>query len=60
MRMKTKSDKHDGRLSRQQYCNEQSAGNGNRTEESQHGPDPIVPNIGIRSDTRNNSNKRIR
>jgi hypothetical protein len=60
MTMKTNNDKHIARWSRQQSCNGQCAENGNHTEETQHGPTPIPPNIGLTNDTGNKYNKRIR
>jgi hypothetical protein len=53
------NDKHIGRWSRQQPFNRQSAENGNHTEETQQGPAPIPPNIGITSDTGIKCNKQI-
>jgi hypothetical protein len=54
------NDKRTARWSTQQSSNEQSAVNGNNTEETQHGPTPIPPNIGLTNDTGNKCNKRIR
>jgi len=47
LRTKTENDKQVRRWNRQQTSNEQSAQNDNRTEETQHGPAPVPPNIGI-------------
>jgi hypothetical protein len=60
MTMKTNNDKRTTRWSRQQSCNVQSTENGNHTEETQHGPTPIPPNIGLTNDAGNKCNKRIR
>jgi hypothetical protein len=57
--MNTENDKHVGIWSRQQSSNERSAADGNRTEEIQHGPAPLRPNVGITNYTGNNSNKLI-
>jgi hypothetical protein len=54
-----KNDKHIGRWSRQQSSNVQSAENGSHTEETQHGPALIPPNIGITNDKGNKCNKLI-
>jgi hypothetical protein len=54
------NDKHTARWSRQQSSNGQSAENGSHIEETQHGPTPIPPNIGLTNDTGNICNKQIR
>jgi hypothetical protein len=54
------NDKHTARWSRQQSSNGHSAENGNHTDETQHGPTPMTPNIGLTNDTGNKCNKRIR
>jgi hypothetical protein len=51
MRVKTESDKHIRRCSRQRSSNEQSAENGNHAEETERGPAIIRRNIGITSNT---------
>jgi len=43
-----------------QFSNDQSAEDGNRCEETQHGPPSISHNIGIINDRENNCNKQIR
>jgi hypothetical protein len=60
MKMKTNNDKRTARWSRQQSSNGQSTENGNHTEETQHGPTPIPPNIRLTNDTGNKCNKWIR
>jgi hypothetical protein len=60
MKMKTSNDKRTARWSRQQSSNGQSTENGNHAEETQHGPTPVPPNIGLTNDTGNKCNKRIR
>jgi hypothetical protein len=47
MRIKTKNYEHVGGQSGQHSSNEQPAENDNHTEESQHAPAPIPPNIRI-------------
>jgi hypothetical protein len=54
------NDKRTARWSRQQSSNGQSAENGNHTEETQHGPTPVPPDIGLKNDKGNKCNKRIR
>jgi hypothetical protein len=56
MTMKTKNDKRTAKWSRQKSSNGQSGENGNHTEETQHGPSPVPPNIGPTNDTGNKSN----
>jgi hypothetical protein len=60
MIMKTKNYKHIEDGSRQESSHEQTTENGNRTEETQHGPSPVPPNIGATAKQGNTSNKRMR
>jgi hypothetical protein len=45
---------------RQESSHEQTTKNGNRTEETQHGPSPAPPNIGATAKQGSTCNKRIR
>jgi hypothetical protein len=60
MTMKTKNDKRTTRWSRQQSSNGQSEENGNHTEETQYGPTPVPPNVGLTNDTGNKCKNQIR
>jgi hypothetical protein len=59
MKIKTKNDKHTEEGSRQESSDEQSTENGNHTEETQHGPSPAPPNIGITTKQGSTYNKWI-
>jgi hypothetical protein len=60
MIMKTKNYKHIEDGSIQESSHEQTTENGNRTEETQHGPSPAPPNIGATAKQGSTCNKRIR